>query len=149
MKLLKKIARKGSTKGATRRDALPRGMRDPRDGVGARGTAFRGGDPAGLVFTLVIALTVAGAGLFRVWTRSEVQRLGYAIVEAESRIRAAEGERARLTVEEATLSSPIRVARVAQDRLGLHAPRPEQIVDLRPVSGNDTEIASIGRLKLP
>ena len=143
MKLLKKIRSKTS-----RRDVLPRGMRDPQEGVATKsGGGFRGGNPSGLVFTLVIALTVAGAGLFRVWTRSEVQRLGYAIVEAESRIRAAEAERARLTVEEATLASPIRVARVAQERLGLKPPRPEQIVDLRHIEDRDTEIAAIERLK--
>ena len=147
MKLLKKISKKA---GETRRNALPRGMRDPLEGVTARGSSFRGSDPAGLVLTIVLALVVAGAGLFRVWTRSEVQRLGYAIVEAEGRMRTAEADRARLTVEEATLSSPIRIAAVAESRLGLKSPRPEQIVDLRSVpSGSDTEIAALAKVKLP
>ena len=114
---------------SARREALPRGLKDlAAQAVPSEG--LRGGDPSGLLFALTIVAVVSGAGLFRVWTRSETQRLSYAIVADEMRMRTAESEHARLTVEEATLSSPIRIARVAHDKLGLHAPAPEQIVDL-------------------
>lgn len=128
---------------SSRRGALPRGLKDFARQASAPPSGLRGGDPAGLLVVLLIVGTVAGAGLFRVWTRAETQALGYALVAAESRLRAAEVEHSRLTVEEATLSSPIRIARLAQDRLGLHAPAPEQVVDLRLSSDSpDTEIAA-------
>ena len=128
----------------SRRDALPRGLKDlAAQAAPSRNAGFRGGDPAGLALVLTVIGVVAVAALFRVWTRSETQRLGYAIVAAENRLRAAETEHARLTVEEATLSSPIRVAKVAQERLGLHAPAPEQIVDLGTSTDRDTELALV------
>jgi len=126
---------------STRQDALPRGLKDLAAQAAPPTGGYRGGDPSGLVLALTVVAVIAGAGLFRVWTRSETQRLGYAIVAAEARMRVAESEHARLTVEEATLSSPIRIAKVAQDRLGLHAPGPEQIVDVGATAPDDTELA--------
>ena len=132
---------------ASRREALPRGLKDLANQASAGDRSLRGGDPAGLALVLSLVMVVAGAGLFRVWTRSETQALGYEIVAAESRLRAAEVEHARLTVEEATLSSPIRIARVANERLGLHAPAPEQVVDLGSTrESRDTELASAALL---
>ena len=126
-----------------RRGALPRGLKDFAKQAAAPSAGMRGGDPSGLLAVLLIVGAVAGAGLFRVWTRAETQALGYAIVAAESRLRAAEVEHSRLTVEEATLSSPIRIARLAQERLGLHAPAPDQVVDLKGhEESRDTEIAA-------
>lgn len=117
---------------SSRRETLAKGMRDPWAGIGgtARGPA-RSGNPRGLVLALGIAVAVASAGLFHVWTRSEHLRLAYAIVEAEARAQVAEAEQARLNVESASLSSPIRVTRIATERLGLQAPDPKQVVDLR------------------
>ena len=130
---------------SARREALPRGLKDlAAQAVPSEG--LRGGDPSGLLFALTIVGVVAGAGLFRVWTRSETQRLSYAIVAAETRMRTAESEHARLTVEEATLSSPIRIAKVAHERLGLHSPAPDQIVDLGKNPPDDTEIALAPRM---
>ena len=148
MKLFGRNKRNKKTRRATtstRRDALPRGLKDLAAQGKVPAGGFRGGDPAGLAFVLAIAMVVAGVALFRVWTRSETQRLGYAIVAAEARLRVAQSEHARLTVEEATLSSPVRIARVATERLGLRVPEPEQIVDLRGLPGNgaaeETELA--------
>ena len=131
---------------SARREALPRGLKDLAAQAVPSETVLRGGDPSGLLFALTIVAVIAGAGLFRVWTRSETQRLSYAIVAAESRMRTAESEHARLTVEEATLSSPIRIAKVAHERLGLHSPAPEQIVDLGKTPVDDTELALAPRM---
>src|SRR5688572_6716620 len=81
----------------TRREAIPRGLRELAAQAKPSATpgGFRGGDVSGLFFIMVLIAAVAGAGLFRVWTRSETQRLGYAIVAAESKIRSAEVEHAR------------------------------------------------------
>ena len=74
---------------SARREALPRGLKDlAAQAVPSEG--LRGGDPSGLLFALTIVAVIAGAGLFRVWTRSETQRLSYAIVAAEARMRTAE-----------------------------------------------------------
>lgn len=142
--LRRKNRRVTSSSGTSRRDALPRGLKDfAAQASPSKNAGFRGGDPAGLALVLCVIGVVAVAALFRVWTRSETQRLGYAIVAAENRLRLAETEHARLTVEEATLSSPIRVAKVAQEKLGLHAPTPDQIVDLGKRTAGDTELALV------
>lgn len=118
-------------KSAARREALPRGMKDPWEGLRpAKPLKGRSGDPGGLLVTLALAAAVAGAGLFHVWTRSEHLRLGYAIVAAESRVRAADGEKARLDVEVASLTSPSRIAKVASERLHLRVPDAGQVIDL-------------------
>lgn len=120
-----------SSRTSSRRETLAKGMRDPWAGIGGAGRApVRSGDPRGLVIALGVAVAVASAGLFHVWTRSEHLRLAYAIVEAEARAQAAESEQARLNVEIASLSSPIRVTRIATERLGLQSPDPAQVVDL-------------------
>lgn len=138
----RRVASKQS-ESSQRRGALPRGLKDLARQAAAPPAGLRGGDPAGLLAVFLLVGAVAGAGLFRVWTRAETQALGYAIVAAETRLRAAEVEHSRLTVEEATLSSPIRVARLAQERLGLHAPAPEQVVDLESrADSRETEIAA-------
>lgn len=114
-----------------RREALPVGMKDPWEGLRpAKPLKGRSGDPGGLLVTIALAAAVAGAGLFHVWTRSEHLRLGYAIVAADNRVRSADGEKARLDVEVASLSSPSRIARLASDRLRLHVPDPGQVIEL-------------------
>jgi cell division protein FtsL len=127
---------KSSKSGSLRKKVLSAGMKDPWAGVGApktgafaaaRGT-LRGGDWRGLVGVLAVCGAVAAAGLFRVWTRAESQALAYAIVADEGRVRTAESERQRLTLEAASLSSPIRIATLAHQKLSLHTPSADQIV---------------------
>lgn len=127
---------KGNKVASLRKKVLASGMKDPWAGVGAPSgahaavklRAFRGGSWRGLAMSLAVCGAVAGAGLFRVWTRAQSQALAYAIVADEGRIHAAESERERLTLEAASLSSPLRVASIAHARLGLHAPTSDQVV---------------------
>lgn len=135
----------GKKVASLRKKVLARGMKDPWAGVGdvsgahaaVKPMAFRGGDWRGLFMTLAVCGAVAGAGLFRVWTRAQSQALGYSIVANEGRIRTAEAERQQLTLEAASLSSPIRVASIAHQRLGMHAPSSDQIVLMDGASPDD------------
>ncbi len=128
-------------KSSSRRDALPNGLKAL---VRAPATfAGRGGDPRQLLSIMGVAALIAVTALFHVWTRAEHLRLGYAVVAAESRVRSAESEKARLSVEEASLMSPTRIARLAKDRLGLEQPAPGQVIDLR---RRDVIATSIARL---
>ena len=131
-------SKKASARVSSRADALPRGMKpkDAFEGVHAPSTSGRAGDPRGLFTTILLVGVVGLAGLFHVWTRSEHLRLGYSIVAQESHVRAADGEKARLAVEVASLSSPIRIAHLANERLGLRQPDPGQVIDL-PGTGHD------------
>jgi len=129
-------------KASSRRDALPKGLKALARSPGAALTG-RGGDPRRLLSMIGVAAVIAATALFHVWTRAEHLRLGYSIVAAESRVRAAEAEKARLTVEEASLMSPTRIARLAESRLGLKAPEPGQVVELRRRDAVRTSIAAI------
>ncbi len=124
---------------SSRREALPKGMRSSVAFTPAFG---RGGDPWGLILSVVVAAAIAGSGLFHVWTRSEHLRLGYVLVAAEARVRAAESEGSRLKVEEARLASPLRIAKLAEQRLGLKAPSREQIVEVGAETGTEDAVAT-------
>lgn len=141
---------KSSKAGSLRKKVLSSGMKDPWAGVGAPKTGafaaarstLRGGDWRGLVGVLAVCGAVAAAGLFRVWTRSESQALAYAIVVDEGRVRTAESERQRLTLEAASLSSPIRIATLAHQRLGLHTPASEQVVLMDGATPDDVPVVT-------
>jgi cell division protein FtsL len=136
--------------GSLRKKVLSSGMKDPWAGVGAPPTgafasargSFRGGDWRGLVGVLAVLGAVTGAGLFRVWTRAESQALSYAVVADEARIRTAESDRERLTLEAASLSSPIRIATLAHARLGLHVPTADQVVLMDGATSDDVSVAA-------
>lgn len=137
--------------GSLRKKVLASGMKDPWAGVGAPKTgafaatrgSFRGGDWRGLAGVLAVCCAVAGAGLFRVWTRAESQALGYAIVADEARVRTAESERQRLTLEAASLSSPIRIASLAHQRLGLRTPSADQVVLMDGATPDDAQTTAV------
>src|SRR5688500_9025495 len=127
-------------KASSRRDALPKGLKALATNPGV--LLGRGGDPRALLGFIGVAAMIAVTALFHVHTRAQHLRLGYAIVTAESRVRGAESDRARLAVEEASLMSPTRIARLAEGRLGLKTPEPGQVIDLKPREVVATSLAA-------
>ena len=78
---------------------------------------------------LFIALMLAVA-LFYVWSRLQVTNLEYSISSFEGRLRNLQQESRSLQVEVASLRSPQRIEQVAQQKLGLHLPKPEQVITI-------------------
>jgi len=76
---------------------------------------------------MALMLTVA---LFYVWSRLQVINLEYGISSLEGRLRNLQQESRSLQVEVASLRSPQRIEQVAQRKLGLHMPRPEQVITI-------------------
>jgi len=78
--------------------------------------------------------TVVLVGLFstlaQVWTRLQVVETGYALSASRQVIRELEEEHQRLEMEWTALTSPARLAEMAQRRLGLEKPLPGQVVVL-------------------
>lgn len=79
---------------------------------------------AAIVLLLVI-------GLFHVWVRIEVTQCGYDVSRLEKEIRQAEYDQKSLTVSIAQLTNPRHIEKVAITRLGLRAPRAEQVITVR------------------
>lgn len=80
-----------------------------------------------ILLFIVLMLTVA---LFYVWSRLQVINLEYDISSLEGRLRTQQQESRNLQVEVASLRSPQRIAEVAQRKLGLHLPKPEQVITI-------------------
>ncbi len=68
--------------------------------------------------------------LFYVWSRLQVTNLEYSISSFEGRLRHLQQESRSLQVEVASLRSPQRIEQVAQQKLGLHLPKPEQVITI-------------------
>ncbi len=66
--------------------------------------------------------------LFVVWSRLQVVHLEYEISSLESRVREATQDVQRLRLEAASLRSPARIEQVAQSRIGLRLPTPDQVI---------------------
>jgi cell division protein FtsL len=77
-----------------------------------------------------VALAVVGLGLAlaQVWVRLQVVAVGYALSNARQLVATLEGERQALEAQWRALTAPARLAELATQRLGLAAPRPEQVV---------------------
>ncbi|MDY6848763.1 MAG: cell division protein FtsL [Thermodesulfobacteriota bacterium] len=69
--------------------------------------------------------------LFFVWSRIQVFQLQYEISALETQVREAEQDSRRLRLEVASLSKPSRIERIAVTKLGLRAPAPDQIINVR------------------
>jgi len=92
-------------------------------GRAARGRSAR--------FNAVAGLVVLAIGLFHVWTRLEVGRLGYALSDARVLTERLDEELHELTIEFATETVPARLEQAALERVGLRPPAPGQVVILR------------------
>ncbi|MEW6301432.1 MAG: hypothetical protein AB1671_27480 [Thermodesulfobacteriota bacterium] len=77
-----------------------------------------------------VALAAVGLALAlaQVWIRLQVVAVGYALSNTRQLVAALEGERQALEVEWRALTAPARLADLAAQRLGLAAPRPEQVI---------------------
>lgn len=79
----------------------------------------------GQFFLFLAALVLAG--VFLIWSRSQLIELDYAISRCESQVRALAREENRLRLEVASLKNPARIERLARQQLQLHNPRPHQV----------------------
>ena len=73
-----------------------------------------------------LALLVA-----HVWIRHRVVSVGYALSDTRQLVRTLQEERYALVVEWESVTAPSKLSRLANRRLGLAMPRPDQIVILR------------------
>jgi cell division protein FtsL len=83
---------------------------------------------ATVIAGLLLAAPLAAVGVFHVWSRTRVQRVGYELGRLEVEHRQLLAERDRLNLEVATLRSPGRLERFARERLGMAPPAPGAVV---------------------
>lgn len=81
------------------------------------------------VLAAIVLLLVVG--LFHVWVRIEVTQCEYDVSRLEKQIRQAEYEQKSLTVSIAQLTNPRYIEKIATTRLGLRAPRAEQVITVQ------------------
>ena len=75
-------------------------------------------------------LVVVAMALLLVWVRLQTVDTGYALSAARRLTHRLEQEQRELEMEIATLTSPLRLERVARERLGMGSPGPGQIVNV-------------------
>lgn len=85
----------------------------------------RRGVAVGLGLALMFVLAAA-----HVWVRLRVVSVGYALSDTRRLISSLEAEQAALRVEWQAATAPGNLSRLADERLGLSFPRPEQVVSL-------------------
>jgi len=83
----------------------------------------------GQFFLFLVALVLAG--VFYVWSHSQMIELGYDISRCESRLRTLAREENCLRLEAASLKNPARIERLARQQLGLHNPQSHQVIIVR------------------
>lgn len=82
----------------------------------------------GVAVGIGLALTFALAAA-HVWVRLRVVSVGYTLSDTRRLISALEAEQAALRVEWQAATAPGNLSRLAEERLGLSFPRPEQVVN--------------------
>jgi cell division protein FtsL len=80
-----------------------------------------------VVLIVVATLLCTAVAIIRVWTRLRAIEYGYKISQASRRHSELVEQNRRLRVEVTLLKSPARIARIAQEELGLQHPQPDQI----------------------
>ncbi|NOZ85623.1 MAG: hypothetical protein GXP49_05065 [Deltaproteobacteria bacterium] len=90
----------------------------------------RGMTIKGLLVTMLVIGVLLALGLIRVWTRTEMVRMGFDLRKAGENQRALVIERDTLRRELAALKTPSRVERIARKELGMREPGPDQIIEL-------------------
>ena len=83
------------------------------------------------ILFILLMLFVIGGGLFYVWSRVQVIRLGYEISNALKQERALTETNKKLRLEIATLKSYARIEKFATEELRMAEPRPEQVIVIR------------------
>ncbi|MDI6748825.1 MAG: cell division protein FtsL [Pseudomonadota bacterium] len=84
---------------------------------------------AKLNFVLILAVLVSALAV--VSTNHRARRLISEFERQQERMRALEVEWGQLQLEQSTWAAHARIAQIARDKLGMHAPRPQQIVNIR------------------
>ncbi|MCX8011884.1 MAG: cell division protein FtsL [Desulfobacterota bacterium] len=77
---------------------------------------------------LLIVTTVVFCVLLFVWSRLEVLQMGYELSQTNKTYEYLVKENQCLRVEVASLKSPVRIEKIARERLGLINPKPENIL---------------------
>jgi cell division protein FtsL len=80
---------------------------------------------------LFVLLLFVGELYFYTWCRVQHVKIGYLIVKETQRKEQLHALRKNLKIELALLKSPKRIAKIAQEKLGLQMPDPKQIVDIK------------------
>lgn len=78
-----------------------------------------------LILVLISALAV-------VTTNHRARKLVIAYEREQERMRALEVEWGQLQLEQGTWATHARIEQIARDKLGMHAPKPAQIIVLQP-----------------
>jgi cell division protein FtsL len=106
-----------------------------------------------LLRVIVTILVVAGILLFYSWIRSQILAAGYLEQQLQVKEQALLRSQRSLLLEEATLTSPERIDRIARNDLGLNPLRPVQLIapEVRHVDRTDaTNLAmSVGNSPEP
>ncbi|MDK2847522.1 MAG: hypothetical protein PWP34_875 [Desulfuromonadales bacterium] len=77
---------------------------------------------------LIFLVALVGAGVFYIWSCSQLIELGYAISSCEGQLMELKREENCLRLEVATLKNPAHLERVAINNLNLHYPEPHQVI---------------------
>jgi cell division protein FtsL len=86
-----------------------------------------------IIALVIVAAAITATGLFRVSRQHEVLRLGYELSRKTEQVRQLREQRRQLELELATLSSPVRIQRLAAE-LGMAQVAPDRIRIARPAS---------------
>ena len=84
-----------------------------------------------LALTLSFVGVLTGLGLFQVWQRYQVYRLGMQLSAETLRYRSLLDDNAKLKLELATLKRVGRIRHEAEERLHMRTPVPHDIVEIR------------------
>ena len=85
----------------------------------------------GLGTLMMLGILLTGTVLFYVWSRLEVVRLNYAILEASKEEKRLYLKNERFKVELATLMSPSRLSYLAKNQLKLKDPSQHQVIYMK------------------
>jgi cell division protein FtsL len=81
--------------------------------------------------TLVFVAVLTSLGIYQVWQRYEVYSLGLSLSTETLQYSSLLDESRKLKLELATIKRAGRIRREAANRLGMHVPPPQDIVEIR------------------
>jgi cell division protein FtsL len=81
---------------------------------------------------LILLAAVLVSALAAVSTSHRARKLFMEFEREQQRMRALEVEWGQLQLEQSTWATHARVEQIARDKLGMHAPRPAQIITVEP-----------------
>jgi len=84
-----------------------------------------------VALTLAFVSTMTALGMFQVWQRYQVYRLGMELSTETLRYRSLLEEHKKLKLELATLKNVDKLVERAEGRLDMHVPAPQEIVEIR------------------